>query len=53
VLFRSPESNDFLGEDMILCQKMADVGYEIKIDTVLSQELRHLGTWGFGPELIE
>jgi len=49
----SPESNDFLGEDMILCQKMANVGYEVKIDTVLSQELRHLGTWGFGPELIE
>ena len=49
----SPASNEFLGEDMILCQKIAEVGHEIKIDTVLSQELRHLGTWGFGPDLIK
>lgn len=48
----SPQSNDFLGEDMILCQKMASLGYKIKVDTLLSQELRHLGTWGFGPELL-
>jgi hypothetical protein len=49
----SPESNDFLGEDMIFCQKVAAQGYSIKIDTALSQELRHLGTWGFGPELLD
>lgn len=49
----SPESNDFLGEDMIMCQKVAEAGYQLKIDTVLSQELRHLGTWGFGPDLLE
>lgn len=48
----SPESNDFLGEDMIFCQKMAAAGYQLKVDSVLSQELRHLGTWAFGPELI-
>jgi hypothetical protein len=47
-----PESNDFMGEDMVLCQKIAATGRTIKIDTVLSQELRHLGTWGFGPELL-
>lgn len=46
----SPESNDFLGEDMILWQKVAAAGYSIKLDTVLSQELRHLGTYGFGPD---
>jgi hypothetical protein len=45
----SPESNDYLGEDMILCEKIADAGYKIKIDTVLSHEIRHLGTYGFGP----
>ena len=49
----SPETNDFLGEDMILCQKMAAAGYTIKVDTQLSQDLRHLGTWAFGPDLIE
>ena len=38
----SPESNDFLGEDMVLCQKIAATGRTIKIDTVLSQEMRHL-----------
>lgn len=48
----SPESNDFLGEDMILCQKIAALGYQIKVDTLLSQELRHLGTWAFGPDLL-
>lgn len=45
----SPESNDYLGEDMNLCKKIADVGYKIKIDTALSHEIRHLGTYGFGP----
>jgi hypothetical protein len=49
----TPKSNDHLGEDMILCQKIADVGYTVKIDTNLSMELRHLGTWAFGPDLID
>jgi hypothetical protein len=48
----SPQSNDFLGEDMVLCQKIAGTGRTIKIDTVLSQEMRHLGTWAFGPDLL-
>jgi len=48
----SPDSNDHLGEDMILCQKIAAAGYSIKIDSQLSQELRHLGTWAFGPDLL-
>jgi len=49
----NPGNNDHLGEDMILCQKMAAKGYTIKIDTVLSHDLRHLGTWAFGPELLD
>lgn len=48
----TPESNDFLGEDMNLCQKINEAGYQIKVDTVLSQELRHLGTWAFGPNML-
>jgi hypothetical protein len=49
----SPDSNDHLGEDMILCQKIAAAGYSVKIDSQLSQELRHLGTWAFGPDLLD
>jgi hypothetical protein len=49
----TPSSNDWLGEDMIFCQKMAQAGYTVKVDTNLSQEMRHLGTWAFGPDLIE
>lgn len=49
----SPESNDFLGEDMILWQKIAALGYSIKVDTALSQEMRHLGTYAFGPDSLD
>ena len=49
----TPSNNDWLGEDMIFCQKMAQAGYTIKVDTNLSQEMRHLGTWAFGPDLIK
>lgn len=49
----TPESNDHLGEDMMFCQKMAAQGYQVKIDTNLSMEMRHLGTWAFGPELLK
>jgi hypothetical protein len=45
----SSESNDYLGEDMLLCEKIANAGYKIKVDTALSHEIRHLGTYGFGP----
>ena len=47
------ESNDYLGEDMDFCMKMADAGYTVKIDTNLSMEMRHLGTWAFGPDLLD
>jgi len=49
----TPESNDHLGEDMNLCMKMNSLGYTIKVDTNLSMEMRHLGTWAFGPDLID
>jgi hypothetical protein len=47
------ESNDHLGEDMDFCMKMAEAGYTIKVDTSLSMEMRHLGTWAFGPDLLD
>jgi hypothetical protein len=47
------ESNDHLGEDMDFCQKIKKAGYTVKVDTNLSMELRHMGTWGFGPDLIK
>ena len=49
----SPESNDFLGEDMYLCQKINAAGYTIKVDTALSQELHHLGTYAFNVDLLD
>ena len=49
----SPESNDFLGEDMYLCQKINAAGYTIKVDTALSQELHHLGTYAFNTSLLD
>jgi hypothetical protein len=49
----TPESNDHLGEDMDFCMKISNAGYTIKVDTNLSMELRHLGTWAFGPDLIK
>jgi hypothetical protein len=49
----SPESNDFLGEDMLLCQKIAVEGYTIKVDTMFSRELKHLGTFAFSADLLD
>jgi len=49
----TPASDDWLGEDMTLCQKIINAGHSIKVDTVLSNELRHLGTWAFGPDLLK
>ena len=49
----TPESNDWLGEDMHFCQKIGEAGHKIYVDTALSMETRHMGTWAFGPELIK
>jgi len=49
----TPKSNDWLGEDMILCQKMANLGYTVKIDTTLSREISHLGTWAFNVNMLD
>ena len=49
----SPETNDHLGEDMIFCQKMAQAGYTVKVDTHLSMETIHLGTYAFNADLLK
>lgn len=49
----TPASQDWLGEDMILCQKMTALGYTINIDTMLSRELSHLGTWAFNVKMLD
>lgn len=46
------ETNDWLGEDMVLCEKIRDLGYKIMVDVNLSNDIRHLGTWAFGPDLL-
>lgn len=42
-------TNDWLGEDMVLCEKIRQLGIELFVDSVLSREIRHLGTYAFGP----
>jgi hypothetical protein len=49
----TPETNDWLGEDMLLCQKIMNAGYSIKVDTVLSREISHLGTWAFNVKMLD
>jgi hypothetical protein len=41
------KSKDHLGEDFNLCKKITNLGYKLKVDTMLSRELRHLGTYAF------
>ena len=41
------DTDDYFGEDFILLGKLRELGYEINIDTVLSMDIKHLGTCGF------
>jgi len=43
----SSESNDWLGEDMILCEKIRSLNVDLYVDTHLSRDIRHLGTFAF------
>jgi hypothetical protein len=49
----SEDSNDWLGEDMILCEKIRNLGIELFVDSILSNEIRHLGTYAFGPKMLD
>ena len=51
--YSTPETQDWLGEDMIFCQKIAQAGHTIKIDTQLSMELHHLGTFAFNSDVLD
>lgn len=49
----TPSSNDWLGEDILFCRKMAEAGYSVKVDTQLSMETHHLGTYAFNADLLK
>jgi len=49
----TPQSNDWLGEDINFCKKMASVGYQVKVDTQLSMEVLHIGSYAFGSDLLK
>jgi len=42
------ESDDWLGEDFNLLTKLREKGFKVYIDTVLSTELKHIGTYAYG-----
>jgi hypothetical protein len=41
------DTDDYFGEDFILLGKLRELGYDINIDTVLSMDIKHLGTAAF------
>lgn len=49
----SSEFNTFQGEDINLSKKLIDLGYKIKVDNMISKELRHLGTYAFSSKDIK
>lgn len=46
-----PTTNDWLGEDFTLFNKLNALGYELKIDMNLSKEIYHMGTFAYGKNL--
>jgi hypothetical protein len=42
------EHNDWLGEDFTLFKKLNKLGYQLKIDMNLSNEIYHIGTFAYG-----
>jgi hypothetical protein len=45
------DSKDWLGEDFTLFKKFNKLGYELKIDMNLSNEIYHMGTFAYGRNL--
>jgi glycosyltransferase involved in cell wall biosynthesis len=41
------DTQDFFGEDFNLQKKLRDLGYKILIDTLLSVDIKHIGTFAF------
>jgi hypothetical protein len=44
-------SQDFMGEDFFMFTKARNMGYDVLVDMNLSRQIRHLGTWAFGPTI--
>jgi hypothetical protein len=47
----NPETKGWTGEDFVLFNKLKNVGYQLKIDTNLSNEIYHIGTFAYGKNL--
>lgn len=45
------ETEDWVGEDFTLFKKLNKLGYEVKIDMNLSNEVYHVGTFAYGESL--
>lgn len=48
-----PLSQDWLGEDINFCKKIINAGYKIYVDTQLSMETLHMGTYAFNADLLK
>jgi hypothetical protein len=46
-----PTTKDWLGEDFTLFKKLNSLGYQLKIDMNLSNEIYHIGTFAYGKSL--
>ena len=46
-----PKTKDWGGEDFTLFKKLNKVGYQVKVDTNLSNEIYHIGTYAYGKNL--
>jgi hypothetical protein len=49
----SPESEDYLGEDINFCTAAQAAGYKIEVDDILSRQLSHIGAFAFGHDLVK
>jgi len=48
-----PITKDWLGEDFTLFKKLHELGFQLKVDTNLSNEIYHIGTHAYGKNLLE
>jgi hypothetical protein len=46
-----PKTEDWGGEDFTLFKKLNKLGYQVKVDTNLSNEIYHIGAYAYGKNL--
>mgnify|MGYP003337928183 CR=1 FL=1 len=46
------DTQDWFGEDFNIQKKLRDKGYEIFIDTILSNEIKHIGLFAYGNQNV-